>query len=366
MIFGFGENKDFDCERRIITLEFTDFYFVNCYYPNSQGSEEHYDYRCKWDELIYEHLQQLRYKKPVVICGDFNVTLTNDDIYKQSKWVDINSEGFQSTERENLIRILDSGFVDTFRHVHPNETNKFTWWSNRLYKRADNRGWRLDYFLCTRDISEYIVESNMLFDIIGSDHCPIVLEINIPMTYIPVERREIHKKRILYSHLVGSDRYSDEYLLENADFTRLWNSVDWIKAEKELARLQMAAAKSAYLYNMDLIRKWQNRIVFSLDARLLAVRHVASMGGGKGIDSITWYTPEDKMTAVLILSLTDYRKTICSTEEQLLEQFPDCKELLNIYTDALHIEAQLECEADFERGFRLGAKILFELLDTEM
>ena len=102
--YDFGD-KNFDCEGRIITLEFETFFFVNCYVPNSQSSNSRYDYRLDWDERLIKHLKHLRYHKPTIVCGDFNVPISDDDIYAQNKWVELNAEGFQSSERENLIEL---------------------------------------------------------------------------------------------------------------------------------------------------------------------------------------------------------------------------------------------------------------------
>ena len=307
VFFGFGENKDFDCEGRIITLEFTDFYFVNCYYPNSQGSELRHDYRAEWDKRLDLHLQKLRFHKSVILCGDFNVAVSDNDIYIESKWQEINSEGFLSEERESLNGIFEQGFVDTYRLVHPHEKDKFTWWSNRKFKRNENRSWRLDYFLCTQDLCQYVTESTMLFDTTGSDHCPIVLEMDIPMKFQRIELQPKAKKRITYSQVIGSNRYSEEFLLENADLTRLWNSIDWDIAEKRLTEMQKALAKSTYTYIDPLIKKWQRKILSSIDAKILAVRHVCSSTSGKGVDNVRWTTSEDKMRAALALWQDDYK-----------------------------------------------------------
>lgn len=299
-------NPDFDTEGRIITLEFADFFFVNCYVPNSQGNEKRYDYRNSWDIILLRYLKHLRYQKPTIICGDFNVPISDQDIYAENKWVELNAEGFQSTERESLLEIIENGFVDTYRFVHPNQIGKFTWWSNRRFKRKENRGWRLDYFLVSENLCEKITESAILSDVFGSDHCPISLELEIDYNnenLPPVARRLYTYHDLL---LMEENQQSFQYV-KRMDMTTIWNSIDWSMAEKHLADMQMALAKSAYTRDFSLIEKWQKRIVFSIDAKVLAVRHVCSTAGGTGVDCIKWITPHEKMSAALSLTSKGYR-----------------------------------------------------------
>ena len=305
--YGIGDD-DFDCEGRIITLEFDNFYFVNCYVPNSQSSDARYDYRCDWDERLAAYLKKLRRRKSTVICGDFNVPIADKDIYSENQWNKLNAQGFQSTERENLLDLLRGGFVDTYRLLYPEEQGKYTWWSNRLNKRKENRGWRLDYFLVTEDICGQVTESTMLSDVGGSDHCPILMEIELD-TELEIEEPALsgHKTKLRYRDLVGKDIRSYVSSIRYGDMTELWNSVDWEQAEANLATMQCALAKSAYTNDLGLIEKWQKKIVYSLDAKLLAVRHVCSVSSGAGVDSIKWATPHEKMTAALSLTSKGYR-----------------------------------------------------------
>lgn len=301
-------DSNFDTEGRIITLEFEEFFFVNCYVPNSQRSEKRYDYRSAWDLHFIQYLANLRYQKPIIVCGDFNVPISDQDIYEESKWVEINTEGFQSTERECLIDIIESGFVDSYRYLHPEETGKYTWWSNRRNKRKENRGWRLDYFLVSEKIKDKIVESTMLTDVFGSDHCPILLEMEI--TQKESENKAQGKQRFSYTYqdLIRMEQNGlPIQLIKRTDMTSLWESVDWEQAEKHLETMQMALAKSAYTQDYGLITKWQKKIVFSLDAKLLAVRHTCSTAGGSGVDCIKWTTSHEKMSAALSLSSKGYR-----------------------------------------------------------
>ena len=298
--------KDFNCEGRLISLDFGSFYFVNCYVPNSQRSEWRKDYRNRWDELFSGYLKILKYRKPVVVCGDFNVPISDNDIYAENKWVELNQQGFQSTERENLLAIIDSGFTDAYRLIHPDEIGKYTWWSNRLCKRKENRGWRLDYFLITNNLREKLTECMMHTRVNGSDHCPIELDIALAPECDADEDRQPHREKVHYADLLQMD--SRDYLnaTKNADMAELWNSVDWQRAEENLAEMQRSLAKFAYRRKMDSVTFWQKRIVRSLDAKLLAVRHVCSTDGGSGVDSIKWTSAEEKMLAALSLTSKGY------------------------------------------------------------
>ncbi len=301
-------NANFDTEGRIITLEFEDFFFVNCYVPNSQHSESRRDYRSTWDLMLIQYLTNLRFQKPTILCGDFNVPISDDDIYEESKWVEINAEGFQSTEREALLAIVENGFTDTYRYIHPDERGKYTWWSNRRFKRKENRGWRLDYFFVSNRIKEKIKESTMLSDVFGSDHCPIMLDIEIEKMGLSAQESQA-KSRFSYTYsdlLRLEERGIPLSHIKRTDMTNLWGSVNWEKAEKHLETMQMALAKSAYTRDPDLIEKWQRKIVSSIDAKLLAVRHVCSNSGGMGVDCIKWSSAHEKMSAALSLDSRGY------------------------------------------------------------
>ncbi len=300
---------DFDTEGRLITLEFEDFFFVNTYFPNSQRSEKRSDYRAMWDFLIIQYLMQLRYQKPTVMCGDFNVSISDRDIYQENKWVQKNAEGFVSMERESLEAIINAGYCDTYRLKHPDEEGKYTWWSNRLFKRKENRGWRLDYFLVSEKLKKNVTESTMLSEVYGSDHCPIVLDLDIgdkkPQTK---DNAGLFRLSYTYDDLL---RYEANGIpmdyVKRTDMTSLWESIDWKTAENHLETMQMALAKSAYSKDKALIEKWQRRIVNSIDAKLLAVRHVSENSPGAGVDMIKWKTPHEKMSAALSLSGWGYK-----------------------------------------------------------
>ena len=304
VMYDMGD-KGFDCEGRIITLEFATFFFVNAYFPNTQSSTERTDFRAEWDEHFIQYVSELLSLKPVIICGDMNVTISNNDIYEESKWITLNSEGYLSAERENLNEIIDMGFVDTYRLVHPNERGIYSWWSNRRHKREDNHGWRIDFALVSLDLAEQTRESTMLTDIRGSDHCPVLLELDIeaPKT---INLKANTAKKVRLADIPIEERKNLVHSDTRYNLRHLWESIDWDEAEQNLLKMQEALAKSAYSHDRALIAKWQKRIVYSLDAKLLAIRHVTSTSSSTGIDKVNWDTPADKMAAVFSLTSVDY------------------------------------------------------------
>ncbi len=305
--YDFGTFDEFNTEGRIITLEFDNFYFVNCYVPNSQASERRKDYRAEWDSYLMRYLLNLKQHKSVVVCGDFNVPISDKDIYAESDWQEWNAEGFQSEERDNLLTLVNNGFVDTYRYIHPDENGKFTWWSNRLKKRDENKGWRLDYFLVSDDLCPFVAESNMLSDIYGSDHCPVFVDVNLSENE-KTERVPVREGKYTYQDLINLQERKIPYShIKFTDMTKLWNSIDWDEAERNLQNMQMALAKSAYSKSPDLIEKWQKRIVTSINAKLLAVRHVSSNSASAGVDKVKWSTPHERMTAALSLDSKGYQ-----------------------------------------------------------
>lgn len=174
---GFLNNFD-DTEGRIITAEFEDIYVVNTYVPNSQQNLKRQAYRMKWDCAFRKHIQELMEGKPVVICGDFNVTRSELDIYEENVRQHWAEQGYASDERSNLETLLELGLHDVFRELYPNERS-YTWWSNRLNKRLEDRGWRLDYFLLSEELMSGVQSIKHLNGIMGSDHCPIALEVEL-------------------------------------------------------------------------------------------------------------------------------------------------------------------------------------------
>lgn len=164
-----------DQEGRIITLEFADFYVVNVYTPNSQRELARLDYRMKWEDAFHGYLTQLAKVKPVITCGDFNVAHQEIDI-KNPK-TNRKNAGFTDEERGKMTLLLQSGFTDTFRSLYPDKRDAYTWWSYMMNARARNIGWRIDYFLLSDRLKNSIKEASIYADILGSDHCPIGLEL---------------------------------------------------------------------------------------------------------------------------------------------------------------------------------------------
>ncbi len=174
--YGIGIDRH-DHEGRVITLEFEDFYFVTCYTPNSQNELARLDYRMEWEEDFRAYLKALDEKKPVVLCGDLNVAHKEIDL-KNPK-TNRRNAGFTDEERQKMTVLLESGFCDSFRHLYPTMENIYSWWSYRFKAREKNAGWRIDYFLVSDSIRESITEAQIHTDILGSDHCPVSLDIEL-------------------------------------------------------------------------------------------------------------------------------------------------------------------------------------------
>lgn len=174
--YGIGI-EEHDQEGRVITAEFETFYLVNVYTPNSQRELVRLSYRKKWEDDFRAYVKQLDEKKPVIICGDLNVAHEEIDI-KNPKTNHKNA-GFTDDERGKMTTLLQSGFVDTFRYLHPTQKEAYTWWSYMMKAREKNVGWRIDYFIVSDRIKEQIQEAKILSDVYGSDHCPIELDLAI-------------------------------------------------------------------------------------------------------------------------------------------------------------------------------------------
>ena len=174
--YGLGI-PELDTEGRIITAEYPDFYLVTCYTPNAQRELARIDHRLKWDEAFRNHLAQLDKTKPVIACGDLNVAHKEIDLKNPGS--NRGNAGFSDEERESFSRLLDAGFTDTFRHLHPEVTGAYTWWSYMFKARQNNAGWRIDYFLVSDRIRENITATPIYNEILGSDHCPVGLEIEL-------------------------------------------------------------------------------------------------------------------------------------------------------------------------------------------
>ena len=171
--YGIGI-EEHDQEGRVITLEFEKFYFVTCYTPNSKQKLERLDYRQQWEDAFREYLGKLKKVKPVVVCGDLNVAHQEIDL-KNDK-TNHNNAGFTDEEREKMTELLESGFIDSYRYLYP-DSEVYSWWSYRFKAREKNAGWRIDYFLVSDDLKDHIKDAYIYTDILGSDHCPVGIEL---------------------------------------------------------------------------------------------------------------------------------------------------------------------------------------------
>ena len=172
--YGIGI-EEHDKEGRVITLEFDRFYMVNCYTPNSGRELARLEYRMTWEDEFKAYLIKLDKQKPVIICGDLNVAHTEIDLKNPKS--NRKNAGFTDEERSKIENLLNSGFTDTFRKIYPDKEGAYTWWSYMFNARANNAGWRIDYFLVSDRISKNIKDAYIYAEIMGSDHCPVGLEI---------------------------------------------------------------------------------------------------------------------------------------------------------------------------------------------
>lgn len=176
---SYGMNNELhDHEGRLITLEYPEFYLVTVYTPNSQRELTRLSYRMTWEMDFRQYLLSLDSKKPVIVCGDMNVAHKEIDL-KNPK-TNTRNAGFTDEERQEMTKLLESGFCDTFRYLHPDETGRYSWWSYMFHARENNAGWRIDYFLVSDRIKDRICAAEIDSDIIGSDHCPVTLELDFP------------------------------------------------------------------------------------------------------------------------------------------------------------------------------------------
>ncbi len=172
---GIGVDE-FDHEGRVITLEFPDFFFLTVYTPNSQDGLVRLPYRMQWEDAFLSYLKELEKTKPVIFCGDLNVAHTEMDI-KNPK-ANLRNAGFTQEERDKMTALLSAGFVDTFRHFHPDQTGAYSWWSYRFHAREHNAGWRIDYFIVSEALKDRLAGACIHPEIFGSDHCPVELTLD--------------------------------------------------------------------------------------------------------------------------------------------------------------------------------------------
>lgn len=174
--YGIGK-EEHDKEGRVITLEFDSFYVVNCYTPNSKRELERLDYRQEWEDEIRDYLVSLDKKKPVIYCGDLNVAHKEIDL-KNPK-TNHHNAGFTDEERNKMTKLLDAGFTDSFRYLYPDKEECYSWWSYMFHAREKNVGWRIDYVIVSKSIETKIQEASIYPEVMGSDHCPVGIEIDL-------------------------------------------------------------------------------------------------------------------------------------------------------------------------------------------
>lgn len=167
--------EEHDKEGRVITLEFKDFYFITCYTPNSKEKLTRLEYRMKWEEDFLEYLKKLDQKKPVILCGDLNVA--HEEIDLKNPKTNHKNAGFSDEERSKMTKILESGFIDTWRYFNPDTPDIYSWWSYRFNAREKNAGWRIDYFIISERLRPRLQNALIHTEIYGSDHCPVELQI---------------------------------------------------------------------------------------------------------------------------------------------------------------------------------------------
>lgn len=172
--YGVGV-PELDTEGRLITLEYADFFLVTCYTPNAQRELARIDHRLRWEDAFREYLMALDKQKSVIICGDLNVAHNEIDLKNPSS--NRGNAGFSDQERSAFGKLLESGFTDTFRYLYPDKTGAYSWWSYMFNARANNSGWRIDYFLVSDRLRDSIQGAAIHADVFGSDHCPVELEL---------------------------------------------------------------------------------------------------------------------------------------------------------------------------------------------
>ncbi|MBQ6992532.1 MAG: exodeoxyribonuclease III [Clostridia bacterium] len=174
--YGIGI-EEHDKEGRVITLEFEEYYFIVCYTPNSGRELVRLEYRQEWEDCFREYLKSLDKVKPVILCGDLNVAHKEIDL-KNPK-TNRHSAGFTDEERNKMTALLECGFIDTFRYLYPDKENAYTWWSYMFHAREKNVGWRIDYFIISDRIKNNLKNAYIFDNIMGSDHCPVGIDIDI-------------------------------------------------------------------------------------------------------------------------------------------------------------------------------------------
>ena len=172
VLYGIGE-EEFDHEGRVIALDLGDFWLLTCYTPNSQDGLKRLDWRLRWEDAFLRYLKGLEQEKPVVFCGDLNVAHREIDLKNPS--TNHHNAGFTDEERSCFSRLLENGFVDTYRYFYPDQEGVYSWWSYRFHAREKNAGWRIDYFIVSQSLTPRLLSASIHTEIFGSDHCPVEL-----------------------------------------------------------------------------------------------------------------------------------------------------------------------------------------------
>lgn len=173
----FGVDGKHDDEGRVITCEFESFYLICCYTPNAQNELKRIDYRMAFEDDLRAYMLKLNKSKPVILCGDLNVAHTEIDLKNPKS--NRGNAGFSDEERGKFTELLEAGFTDSWRYQHPDVTGVYSWWSYRFNARKNNAGWRIDYFVVSDEIKSKIINTDIYTNVLGSDHCPVALEIDL-------------------------------------------------------------------------------------------------------------------------------------------------------------------------------------------
>ena len=332
VIYGTGD-EDLDAEGRVLTVELRTMFIVNCYAPRAVSLERR-EFRRRWDEALHVFAHKLLNRgKQVVLCGDFNVVRSELDVYPENDREHYAMKGILSDERGSLESFLASGFVDMYRYLCLGQDTCYTWWSARKNKRSDNRGWRLDYFF----VSSFAVEQGCikqmrhLTNIHGSDHAPILLELDVNFT-------------------------DEEFAFE-------WEQTDWEEAEKALEYYQTRISFAARGKDLPYLLQLEHKMTHDLQIRKLAVRKVAQRTNTPGIDGVRWVTSADKMKAAKALNQGPYKAK--PLRQIILVDKGSGKErhigILSMYDRAMHtlysfyLSPIMEYESEHRSfGFRIG------------
>ena len=296
-----GHTK-YDGDARATTLEFREFYIVNCYCPTVYSGYRGKIDREDWDRDFYHYLRDIARLKPVIVCGDFNVPHGELDVYPPRRAMPL-AEDVRASEKRCLDGLVESGFVDTFRSLYPTE-NQPSWWSPKSDGKAHNYGERIDYAFVSEGLREQVVDSRIKAHVPVSDHCPVELVMRLEL----VGTARLKGARGRYAAPEGLvSRAVIDSPFACLDLSGMWDNFDWEYAETFLGKKQKVLAKVAYTRNLTKIRKLQQDIIGSIYCRALAVRKVCSYESVTGIDKVRWTTSREKMEAALALRPEQYK-----------------------------------------------------------